>query len=87
MIQERGKKERGEQNGAEWWPPRVKKEANIEGRPAVGHQARDPEDYTSIPIAGQHPKDWTFAPKVQPTSQRLDHSPKVRTTSQRLQGF
>ena len=54
----------------------MKKEANIEDRPVVDHQARDPEDYTSIPIAGQHPKYWTFAPKVQPTSQRLDQLPK-----------
>ena len=55
---------------------RVKKEAKIEGRPVVDHQARDPEDYTSIPIARPHPKDWTSAPKVQTTSQRLDKLPK-----------
>ena len=54
----------------------MKKEAKIEGRPVVDHQARDPEDYTSIPIARPHPKDWTSAPKVQTTSQRLDKLPK-----------
>ena len=42
-------------NGADWWPPRVKKGAKIDGRPGVDPWPRDPEDYTSIPIAGQHP--------------------------------
>ena len=51
MTKKRGKKEREKKNGAEWWPPRVRKEAKFEGRPVVDHQARDPEDYTSIPIA------------------------------------
>ena len=78
-MNDTGKRKEGKR-GTEWSrmvAPRVKKEAKIEGRPVVDHQARDPEYYTGIPIARQHPNDWTSTPKVQPTSQRLDKLPKV----------